>query len=319
MNTHTGDIFVGIDVSKATLEVACAPTGEHWVVANDAPGIACLVARLVPLAPERIVLEATGGLEMPGVTALAAAKLAVVVVNPRQTRDFARATGTLAKSDRLDAERLAAFAQAVRPPLRPLKDAASQELETLLVRRAQLLDMHTAEHNRLGSASPRVRADIQAHLEWLAQRLQDVDRDLTQAIKASALWHAQDALVQSVPGAGPHLSERLIAQLPELGRLNRRQIAALVGLAPFNCDSGQFRGRRRIWGGRASLRAALYMATLAAVRCNPVIARYYQRLTGAGKEHKVAMVACMRKLLTILNAMVKNHTSWNPALCAANS
>jgi transposase len=319
MNTHTGDIFVGIDVSKATLEVACAPTGEHWVVANDAPGITRLVARLVPLAPERIVLEATGGLEMPGVTALAAAKLAVVVVNPRQTRDFARATGTLAKSDRLDAERLAAFAQAVRPPLRPLKDAASQELETLLVRRAQLLDMHTAEHNRLGSASPRVRADIQAHLEWLAQRLQDVDRDLTQAIKASALWHAQDALVQSVPGAGPHLSERLIAQLPELGRLNRRQIAALVGLAPFNCDSGQFRGRRRIWGGRASLRAALYMATLAAVRCNPVIARYYQRLTGAGKEHKVAMVACMRKLLTILNAMVKNHTSWNPALCAANS
>jgi transposase len=315
MNTKNAEQFVGIDVSKQTLDVATCPEHEHWVVSHDARGIAMLVKRLESIAPALIVMEATGGLEMPVVAALAAVKLPVVAVNPRQTRDFAKATGKLAKSDSIDAQLLAQFAQAVRPPLRPLKDTQTQELEALLGRRRQLLDIHTAEHNRLGSASRRVARDIQAHLLWLEKRLKDLDKELTQAIQDSPVWREQDDLLQGVPGVGPGLSRRLIAQLPELGTLNRRRIAALTGVAPFNCDSGKFRGKRRIWGGRASLRAALYMATLAAVRCsNPVIRPFYQRLIAAGKEHKVAMVACMRKLLTILNAMVKNHTPWNPAV-----
>jgi transposase len=306
--------FVGIDVSKQTLDVAACPEQEHWTESNDARGITQLIKCLERRSVTLIVLEATGGLEMPVAAALAAAKLPVVVVNPRQTRDFAKATGKLAKSDRIDAHVLAQFAQAVRPPLRPLKDAQTQELEALLARRRQLLDMHTAEHNRLASASRRVAQDIQAHLLWLEKRLKDLDQALTRAIQDSPAWRAQDDLLQAVPGVGPGLSRSLIAELPELGTLNRRKIAALTGIAPFNCDSGKFRGKRRIWGGRAALRAALYMAALAAVRCNPVIRLFYQRLTAAGKEHKVAMVACMRKLLTILNAMVKNRTPWNPAV-----
>jgi transposase len=306
--------FVGIDVSKGTLDVATCPEQQHWVVSHDGRGIALLVKRLEYLAPALIVLEATGGLEMPVAAALAAAKLPVVVVNPRQTRDFAKATGKLAKSDRIDAHLLARFAQAVRPPLRALKDAQTQELEALLGRRRQLLDMHTAEHNRLGSASRGVAKDIQAHLLWLEKRLKDLDQELTRAIQESPVWREQDDLLQGVPGVGPGLSRSLIAELPELGTLNRRTIAALAGVAPFNCDSGKFRGKRRIWGGRASLRAALYMSAFNAVRCNPVLRAFYQRLTAAGKEHKVAMVACMRKLLTILNAMVKNRTPWKPAL-----
>ena len=314
MNMNSAEHFVGIDVSKDSLDVASCPENEPWVMSHDARGIAMLVKRLERRCPTLIVLEATGGLEVPLVVALAAAKLPVVVVNPRQTRDFAKATGKLAKSDSIDAQVLAQFGQAVRPPLRPLKDLQAQELEALLGRRRQLLDIHTAEHNRLGSARGHVRTDLQAHLLWLQKRLKDLDKELTEVIKHSPVWREQDELVQGVPGAGPELSRRLIAQLPELGKLNRRQIAALAGIAPFNCDSGKFRGKRRIWGGRASLRAALYMATLAAVRCNPVIRVYYQRLIAAGKQHKVAMVACMRKLLTILNAMIKNRTPWNPVV-----
>ena len=314
MNTNSAEQFVGIDVSKETLDVATSPEHEHWVVSHDTRGMAVLVKRLERITPALIVLEATGGLEVPVAAALAAVKLPVVVVNPRQTRDFAKATGKLAKSDSIDAHLLAQFAQAVRPPLRPLKDAQTQELEALLGRRRQLLDMHTAEHNRLGSASRGVAKDIQAHLLWLEKRLKDLDKELAQAIHDSPVWREQDDLLQGVPGVGPGLSRSLIAELPELGTLDRRSIAALAGLAPFNCDSGKFRGKRRIWGGRAALRAALYMATFNAVRCNPVLRLFYQRLTAAGKEHKVAMVACMRKLLTILNAMVKNHTPWNPAL-----
>ena len=311
MNTTSTEQFVGIDVSKESLDVATCPENEPWAVSNDGRGIAMLVKRLERMSAALMVLEATGGLEMPVVAALAAAKLPVVVVNPRQTRDFAKATGKLAKSDSIDAHLLAQFGQAVRPPLRPLKDAQTQELEALLGRRRQLLDLHTAEHNRLGSASRRVRKDIQAPLLWLEKRLKDLDKELTQAIQDSPVWREQDELCQGVPGVGPGFSRSLIAGLPELGTLDRRQIA---GIAPFNCDSGKFRGKRRIWGGRASLRAALYMATFTAVRCNPLIQPYYQPLIAAGKEHKVAMVACMRKLLTLLNAMVKNRTPWNPAL-----
>jgi transposase len=293
--------------------VKVGPGQEHWTVSNDARGIALLIERLERMSVTLIVLEASGGLQMPVVGALAAADLPVVAVNPRQARDFAKATGKLAKSDSIDAHLLAQFAQAVRPPVRALKDVQTQELQALLGRRRQLLDMHTAEHNRLGSASRRVAKDIRAHLLWLEQRLKDLDQELTRAIQESPVWREQDDLLQGVPGVGPGLSRSLIAELPELGTLNRRKIAALTGVAPFNCDSGKFRGKRRIWGGRASLRAALYMATFNAVRCNPLIQPFYQRLIAAGKEHKVAMVACMRKLLTILNAMVRNHTPWNPA------
>jgi transposase len=314
MNTENAERFVGIDVSKETLDVAACPEQEHWVVSHDRRGIALLIQRLERIAPALIVLEATGGLEMPVAAALAAAKLPVVVVNPRQTRDFAKATGKLAKTDSIDAHLLAQFAQAVRPPLRALKDPQTQELEALLGRRRQLLDLHTAEHNRLGSASRRVAKDLQAHLRWLEKRLKDLDKDLTRAIQDSPVWREQDDLLQGVPGVGPGLSRSLIAELPELGTLNRRKVAALTGVAPFNCDSGKFRGKRRIWGGRAALRAALYMATFNAVRCNPLIQPFYQRLIITGKERKVAMVACMRKLLTILNAMVKNRTPWNPML-----
>jgi transposase len=314
MNTENVERFVGIDVSKETLDVAACPEQEHWVVSHDMRGIALLIERLERIAPALIVLEATGGLEMPVAAALAAAKLPVVVVNPRQTRDFAKATGKLAKTDSIDAHLLAQFAQAVRPSLRALKDPQTRELEALLGRRRQLLDIHTAEHNRLGSASRRVAKDIQLHLRWLEKRLKDLDKELTRAIQDSPVWREQDNLLQGVPGVGPGLSRSLIAELPELGTLNRRKVAALTGVAPFNCDSGTLRGKRRIWGGRASLRAALYMATFNAVRCNPLIQPFYQRLIAAGKERKVAMVACMRKLLTILNAMVKNRTPWNPVL-----
>ena len=314
MNAKSDEQFVGIDVSKQTLEVACWPGDEHGVFSHDGPGMAKLVKRLERMAPALIVLEATGGLEVPVAAALAAAKLPVVVVNPRQSRDFAKATGQLAKTDRIDAKLLAQFARAVRPPLRPLKDSQTRELEALLRRRRQLLDMHTAERNRLASASRGVSKDIQAHLQWLEKRLKDIDKALTHAIQDSPVWREKDELLQSVPGVGPGLSRHAIAQLPELGTLNRHEIAALAGLAPFSCDSGQFRGKRRIWGGRAALRNALYMATLSAVRCNPVIRGFYQRLKDTGKEHKVAMVACMRKLLVILNAMIKNRTPWSPAL-----
>lgn len=303
--------FIGIDVSKARLDVAWRPDNTLKSFENHEAGIQQLVDCLAATPASRIVLEATGGLEMPAAAALAHAGLPVVIVNPRQVRDFAKATGQLAKSDALDAHVLAWYAEAVHPEVRPLKDEQTRELAALMSRRRQLIDMLTAEKNRLGSAPKRIRKDIKAHITWLEKRLRDVDNDLNKAIKQSPLWDKQDRIIQSAPGAGPVLSITLLSALPELGRLNRRQIAALVGLAPFNRDSGTMKGRRAIWGGRAEIRAVLYMSTLAAIRSNPVIKAFYQRLREAGKEHKVATVACMRKFLTILNVMIKNEAYWS--------
>lgn len=260
--------------------------------------------------PTLIVLEATGGLELPLTGALAATGLPVVVVNPRQVRDFAKATGRLAKTDALDAAILAQFAEAVRPALRPLPDAATQALSALLTRRRQLLEMRTAEQNRLGSARSPVHKGIRAHITWLDHRLADLDLDLGRTIRESPVWREQDDLLQSTPGVGPVLARTLLADLPELGTLNRKQVAALVGVAPLNRDSGTLRGRRTIWGGRAPVRAALYMSALAATRFNPVIRAFYQRLCATGKAKKVALTACMHKLLLILNAMVKHRIPW---------
>ena len=260
-----------------------------------------------------MVLEASGGLELPLVTALAATSLPVVVVNPRQVRDFARATGRLAKTDSLDAAVLAHFAEAVRPPLRPLRDAETQVLSSLVARRQQVMTMLVAERNRLSSAAMAVRPSIEAHIAWLKQQLDDLDQGLRQALRQSPVWREKDDLLRSVPGIGNQISLTLLAYLPELGTLNRRQIAALVGVAPFNRDSGTLRGKRTVWGGRARVRTALYMGALVASRFNPVIRDFYQRLLSAGKPKKLALTACMRKLLIILNSMTKNGSSWNHA------
>jgi transposase len=269
--------------------------------------------RLQSLAPALVVLEATGGVELALVAQLGAVGLPVVVTNPRQVRDFARATGQLAKTDRIDAEILARFADQVRPELRPLPDPAIQELAALLARRRQLVEMLTAERNRLRRAARRVRPRITEHVHWLERELDDIDHDLADAIRSSPLWREQEDLLRTVPGIGPVVASTLLAGLPELGRLNRKEIAALVGVAPLNRDSGTLRGRRSVWGGRGQIRAALYMAALAATRFNPKVRAFYQRLLAAGKPKKVALVACMRKLLTILNAMVHNNTSWTTA------
>jgi transposase len=307
--THA-PVCVGIDVSKAQLEVALRPSADRWTVSHDEAGITALVARLGAISPALIVLEATGGLEGALTGALVAAGLPVVVINPRQARDFAKATGQLAKTDAIDAAILAQFAEVVRPPVRPLPDAQTQELAALIARRRQLIEMRTAESNRLGSAAKRVRPGIAAHLRWLDTQVARVDQDLTQAIRQSPVWRARDDLLQSTPGVGPVVTTTLLAELPELGTLNGKQIAALVGVAPLNRDSGLVRGTRTVWGGRASVRAALYMSALVAVRHNPVIKAFYLRLRAAGKAPKVALIACMRKLLTILNAMLKHQTPW---------
>jgi len=303
-------IFVGIDVANARLDLAWRPTGERWTAPNTERGIRSICRRLRTPAPALIVLEATGGLELPLTGALAAAGLPVVVINPRQVRDFAKATGRLAKTDALDAAVLAQFAEAVRPEPRPLPDAATQALSALLLRRRQLIEMCTAEKNRLGTAPTPVRKGIRAHITWLEGRLADLDEELAHAIRKSPLWRDKDDLLQSTPGVGPVLAQTLLASLPELGTLTRQQIAALVGVAPLNRDSGTFRGKRRVWGGRAHVRAALYMSALGATRFNPVIRVFYQRLCAAGKAKKVALTACMRKLLTMLNAMLKHQTPW---------
>ena len=305
-------ICIGIDVSKDRLDLAWRPTGERWTAPNTEQGIRAICRRLRTPAPTLIVLEATGGLELPLTGALAAAGLPVVVVNPRQIRDFAKATGRLAKTDALDAAVLAQFAEAVRPPVRPLPDAATQALSALLLRRRQLIGMRTAEQNRLGSSPAPLRKGIRAHITWMEGRLADLDEELATTIRESPLWREKDDLLQSTPGVGPVLALTLLASLPELGTLTRQQIAALVGVAPLNRDSGRFRGSRRVWGGRAHVRAALYMGTLVATRFNPVIRAFYQRLCAAGKAKKVALTACMRKMLTMLNAMLKHQTPWTP-------
>lgn len=306
-------IFVGIDVSKAQLDVALRPDGR-FAVPNDEPGIAQLLTRLKAIPPMLIVLEATGGVELPLTGALAAAGLPVVVVNPRQVRDFAKATGQLAKTDAIDAQVLARFADVIRPEPRPLPDEQTQALAALVTRRQQLIEMLTAEKNRLLSARPAIQKTLRAHITWLERALQQADTDLAETIRQSPVWREKETLLRSVPGIGPVLTTTLLANLPELGTLTHKQIAALVGVAPLNRDSGTLRGRRTVWGGRARVRAALYMAAIVAARFNPVIRTFYQRLCAAGKAKKVALVACMRKLLTIINAMLKHQTPWNPIL-----
>lgn len=310
-------LFVGIDISKAQLDVAMRPSDERVTLPHDVRGIDEAVTRFRTLQPTLIVLEATGGIERPLVRACVAAGLPVIVVNPRQVRDFARATGQLAKTDRLDAQVLARFAEVVRPAVRLPLDPSTEELGALLARRRQLLERLTAEKNRLHTAPKRVQKRITAHITWLVAELARVDTDLDEAIQQSPVWREQEDLLRSVPGIGPVLSRTLLAELPELGRLNRRPIAALVGVAPLNRDSGTLRGRRTIWGGRAPVRAALYMATLAATKWNPVIRAAYRRLRAAGKAPKVALVACMRKLLTILNAMMKQRSPWRLTVTAS--
>lgn len=302
--------YVGIDVAKDWLDVAQRPGGEAWRVSSDETGIATLIKRLKGLRPALVLLEATGGLEIPAVAALAAAGLDAVVVNPRQVRQFAGATGRLAKTDAIDAQVLAQFGEAVQPEVRPLPDTATQELAALVARRRQLIEMLTAEKNRLRLATKKVRRNIEAHLRWLEGELLDLDDGLGDVIRSSPVWREQDDLLRSVPGVGPVLSSVLLAHLPELGKLSRKEIAALAGVAPLNRDSGQFRGRRTVWGGRSQVRAALYMAALVATRFNPPIRAFYQRLGAAGKPKKVALTACMRKLLTMLNAMARHQTPW---------
>jgi transposase len=304
--------FVGIDVSKARLDVASHPTGATHSVANDANGIKTLVEQLRAVKPLLVVLEATGGIERAVVRALA--ELPVTVTNPRQVRDFAKATGQLAKTDVLDAQILARFAEAVRPALRPLADEITLELRALISRRRQITEMLTAEKNRLSRAPRRVQKRIEAHIRWLQSELERADEDLDQTIRQSPVWREQEDLLKSVPGIGPVVSRTVLAELPELGNLNRKQIAALVGVAPLNWDSGLLRGRRVIWGGRSHVRTALYMAALTGSRRNPVIREFYKRLRAAGKAPNVALVACMRKLLVILNAMLRHRVPWRPVV-----
>ena len=305
--------YLGIDVSKASLEWATSlDTSTTRTVTNDEAGWAELVAQCQPLQPTLIVLEATGGYEIGIATALTVAGWPVAVVNPRQVRDFAKAAGLLAKTDSLDARVLALFAARMQPAPRPLVDDLQADLIALVTRRRQLVDMLTAERHRLALARSSVRASLNSHIRWLEARLRDTERDITTRIQQSPIWRVRDRVLRSVPGIGPNTSARLLASLPELGRLTQREIAKLVGVAPLNDDSGTRHGYRAIWGGRAHVRQALYMATLVAVRHNPVLAGFYQRLRRAGKAPKVALVAAMHKLLTIINAMVKTDTTWAP-------
>jgi transposase len=305
------DDFLGIDVAQGTLDIAGHQDPTPWQVRNDEAGIATLVARLQAEAPALIVLEATGGYEQAVVWALGSAGLPVVVVNPRQVRDFAKATGQLAKTDRLDAQVLAHFAATIRPPIRPLADEAQRALEALLARRRQLRDMLIAEQTRQKRAHGRyVQQSLKKHIDYLKRELQETERDLEALIKASPVWREADDLLQSVPGVGPITAHTLITALPELGTLGRRAIAKLVGVAPLNRDSGQYAGHRWIGGGRAHVRHTLYMAALVAATHNPVIRAFYERLLAAGKPKKLALVACMRKLLTILNVILKTKQPW---------
>ena len=306
-------VYVGIDVAKGWLDVAARPHAAPWRVDNDPAGVAQLVARLEELVAALVVLEASGGYERPVVAALAAGGLPVAVVNPRQARDFARATGQLAKTDALDARALARFAEAVRPPVRAQPAAGAQALTALLVRRRQLVGMRVAEQNRLQTCLPAVRAGVAAHLAWLREATAAIDAELRGAIAADPAWRERETLLRSVPGVGPVLALTLLAELPELGTLTRQQAAALAGVAPLNRDTGRQRGLRTVWGGRAGVRGALYMGALTATRWNPIIAAFYRRLCAAGKPHKVALVACMRKLLTILNAVIRSSTAWRTA------
>jgi len=306
--------YVGIDVAKATLDVAIGSDGELVQVENSEAGVARLLERLGAVAPKLVVLEATGGYESVVAGAIVGRGIDVAVVNPRQVRDFAKATGVLAKTDRIDARVLARFAEAVRPEPRPLPTAEAKELDEYLSRRRQLVDMLTMEKNRQSIATTdRMKKSLKKHVDWLEEALRRANDDIDKAIRNSPAWREQEDLLRSVPGIGPVSARTMLAELPELGRLNRKKIAALVGVAPLNRDSGTLQGIRTCWGGRASVRQVLYMAALSAVRCNPVIRRTYAALRARGKKHKVALVACMRKLLTILTAMVRDQRRWSPS------
>lgn len=307
-------MFVGIDVSKDRLDVHVQPTAEAFAVTRDETGIAKLIERLQTASPALVVLEATGGLQVKVAGALAAAGLPVAVVNPRQVRDFARATGQLAKTDRLDARAIALFAAAVQPEPRKLPDEAAELLKALMARRRELVELRVAERNRLRQGTAGwVRRDLERSIDALTKRIEAIDAEIEDHVKGSPIWQVQEDLLRSVPGVGKTLSRTLLAELPELGQLTRRKIAALVGVAPFARDSGTLRGRRMITGGRPAVRAVLYMATVAASRCNPTIAATYKRLRAAGKPAKVALTACMRKLLVILNAIARDQRPWKTA------
>lgn len=309
-------VYVGMDVSKATLDI-CVADGETWQSANDDSAMEELCARLMDLHPTLVVVEATGGYELRAAAALMTAGIPVAVVNPRQIRSFARSVGQLAKTDRIDARILARFGAAVQPESRPLPDEETREIEALMTRRRQLVAMITAEENRLRTAPAVTRKEIKTHVAWLRRQLAKINETIDSSVRRSPVWRSKDDLLQSVPGIGSTTSHTLLAALPELGTLNGKQIAALVGVAPFNRDSGTLRGRRTVWGGRAHVRTALYMAALVGSRYNPTLKVFYARLRAAGKAPKVALVACMRKLLTIVNAMVRNGHTWNPSRLAA--
>lgn len=309
----TEQICVGIDVSKDSLDLAIHRHHEVRRFANTTTGIGKAVRHVMGLGSVLVVMEASGGYEISLAAALGEAGIPTAVLNPRQVRDYARSTGKLAKTDAIDARILAEFAAVVRPEPRPLADSETMELREILARRSQLNEMITAERNRLHRAHGPLHEQIRAHIIWLEGSLSDMDSELKRFIEGSPLWREKDNLLKSVPGIGPVLSSTLVADLPELGTLNRKQIAALVGVAPFNRDSGKMRGKRSCWGGRANVRATLYMATLVATRCNPVISSFYQRLCAAGKAKKAAITACMHKLLTIVNAMIKHNSTWRYA------
>ena len=304
----------GLTWAQAVLDVWVHPSGVSWRTAHDASGREELVQALRPLAPYRVVMEATGGLELPLVAALSEAELPVVIINPRQVRDFARATGRLAKTDRLDARSLAEFGAAVNPPVRSLPDPPRRQLQELVTRRHQLVTMRSTEKTRLSRFSGKVKEYIEAHIASLDVQLRDVERDIKTLLLSRPQWREQVQLLSSVPGVGPVLCATLIARLPELGQLNRKQIAALAGVAPFSRDSGTLRGKRTVWGGRRQLRRVLYMAALSASRSNPILRGFYRRLVAAGKPAKVALTACMRKLLGILNSMSNSGRMWDSSL-----
>ena len=303
-------VCVGVDVSKVILDVAASNSNETRQFENSHKGISGAARYIGGLKPARIILEATGKYEIALAAELQSKRLPVIIINPRQVRDFARATGVLAKTDSIDARILALFGSRIKPEIRLLPDRKAREMSSLLARRRQLIEMLTAENNRLLQAGDSIRPSIDIHIKWLEEAISAINGDLDREIRNSPSWFEKDNLLKTVPGVGKVVSTTLLIELPELGQLNRRQIAALVGIAPLNRDSGTLRGRRTVWGGRAKLRSVLYMAALVGVRRNPVIATFYERLVKAGKAKKVALVACMRKLLTILNAMLRSKTMW---------
>jgi transposase len=304
------NVFVGVDVSKDSLDVAIGAQKDIITFANDQKGVDSLVKKIRRIDAQLTVFESTGGYELLAASSLAEVGLAVVIVNPRQVRNFAKATGILAKTDAIDARVIAHFAEAVKPEVRQLKDRQTSELTALVTRHRQIIEMIVAEKNRLKLANKRNKKDIKDHIQWLEKRLDKIETDIGKMIQSSPIWRCKDDILRSVPGIGPITSATLICDLPELGVLSPKKIAMLAGLAPLNCDSGKYKGRRRIWGGRGSVRSILYMATLAAIRCNPAIKGFYQRLIAAGKCHKVAATACMRKLLIIANALLRDQTLW---------